>query len=237
MTPCTESLWHCYRKTGSISLRNRLAIANDKLALAIAHRWARQCPEPVEDLAQIGRIGLIKAIQKFDPTKGVAFSSFAVPYISGEIQHFLRDHWDSVKVPRRVGEKASAVKRDARRMLDMGRVVQLDQVAVAHGIDRDRWAWMAQATARKTIVSLEETLHLSAADDSDDSDRQLLKQELLEKLAALPRLQYQCLTERYFAQLSDETIAKTHNLSVVQVQALILQAITQLREQLQEAAV
>ena len=66
-----------------------------------AHHWVNQCAESYEDLLQVGCIGLIRAIERFDTTKGSAFSSFAMPYIRGEIQHYLRDRSYSVRIPRR----------------------------------------------------------------------------------------------------------------------------------------
>ena len=84
-----------------LALRNRLVKLNAGLVRKIAHRVSHQCAEPYEDLEQIGYIGLIRAIERFDPTQGCAFSSFAVPYIRGEMLHFLRDRGSSIKVPRR----------------------------------------------------------------------------------------------------------------------------------------
>ncbi|MHC5732641.1 MAG: sigma-70 family RNA polymerase sigma factor, partial [Nostoc sp.] len=80
--------------------RNILARNNEKLIHQVAHRMSQVCREPYEDLFQIGYIGLIKACDRFDPSTGHAFSSFAMPYIQGEIQHFLRDQWQSIKIPR-----------------------------------------------------------------------------------------------------------------------------------------
>ena len=81
-----------------LALRNRLVKLNAGLVRKIAHRVSHQCAEPYEDLEQIGFIGLIRAIERFNPTQGCAFSSFAVPYIRGEMLHFLRDRGSAIKV-------------------------------------------------------------------------------------------------------------------------------------------
>lgn len=90
-----------YDRTGSVEVRNRLVSLNAGLVRKIAHRVSYQCSEPYEDLEQIGYLGLIRAIERFEPSQGCAFSSFAVPYIRGEILHFLRDRSTTVKIPRR----------------------------------------------------------------------------------------------------------------------------------------
>jgi RNA polymerase sigma-B factor len=236
LTRSTESVWHRYRQTRSITLRNRLTQQNDRLALKIAHRMSGQCAESIEDLAQIARIGLLKAVEKFDPDKGVAFSSFAVPYIQGEIQHFLRDHWGSVKVPRRTFEKVGAVKRDQSRLQTLGRVLELDEVASAHGLGKEQWEWMSAAVQRKPLVSLEDALHLTAEDEADELERKRLHRAVLQKIALLPKLKRDCLVERYFSCLSEEIIARRHRLSVPQIQTLINEALAQLQTQLQEQA-
>ncbi|MEO0410055.1 MAG: sigma-70 family RNA polymerase sigma factor, partial [Cyanobacteria bacterium P01_A01_bin.135] len=99
-TKSIELLMEYYRNP-SVKLRNQLVQLNVGLVRKIAHRISHQCAEPYEDLEQIGHIGLIRAIERFDPTQGCAFSSFAVPYIRGEMLHFLRDRGSSVRVPRR----------------------------------------------------------------------------------------------------------------------------------------
>ncbi|MEO0376756.1 MAG: sigma factor, partial [Cyanobacteria bacterium P01_A01_bin.17] len=81
----TMELLVAYRRQPSVRLRNRLVRLNMGLVRTIAHRLARQCAEPYEDLEQCGSLGLIAAIERFDPTQGYAFSSFAVPNIRGDI--------------------------------------------------------------------------------------------------------------------------------------------------------
>ena len=90
-----------YQKNPSAQIRNQLVQLNLGLVRREAHHWINQCTESYEDLLQVGCIGLIRAIERFDMSKGHAFSSFAIPYIRGEIQHYLRDRGSSVRIPRR----------------------------------------------------------------------------------------------------------------------------------------
>lgn len=233
MSLTTETAWNQYRASRSIRLRNKLATENDGLVYKVAHRFARQCPEPLEDLAQIGRIGLLKAVERFDPDAGAAFSSFAVPYIQGELMHWARDKWQHLKVPRRAFEDAGSVKRVQKQMAKAGRVITLDESAEAVGISKHRWEWIAEATQRKQMASLDEVLEL--ADESDDNEqRRCLHQRLLAAVATLPELQRRLVTEKFFQQLSDEAIAKIERLSLLQVQATIEMAILKLKTDLEE---
>ena len=88
-----------YHNKPSVRVRNQLVQLNVGLVRKIAHRVSHQCAEPYEDLEQIGYLGLIRAIERFNPHQGCAFSSFAVPYIRGEMLHFLRDRAGTVKIP------------------------------------------------------------------------------------------------------------------------------------------
>lgn len=234
-----ESAWRSRRQGGRSSVRDRNSLAhqNDKLALKIAHRMAGQCAEEVEDLAQIARIGLLKACAKYEPDKGVAFSSFAVPYIQGEIQHFLRDHWGTVKVPRRAFETAAKVKAIQKTFAKSGREVDAAKVASALGICSEKWRFIAEATQRKPVASLDEMLTpLADEDDSEQCDREALRSELLKRVACLPKLERECLIEFYWGQLSEDAIARKHRTTAEMVHRLLEQAMADLLDQLKDVA-
>lgn len=93
-------LFQAYQATANPAVRNKIMKINLGLVRKEAHYWGNQCNESFEDLVQIGCIGLLRAVERFDPNKGNAFSSFAIPYIRGEIQHYLRDKSCAVKIPR-----------------------------------------------------------------------------------------------------------------------------------------
>lgn len=90
-----------YRQSQDLEVRNQIVQLNFGLVRKEAHHYAQQSQENYEDLLQVGCIGLINAIERFDTLKGNAFSSFAMPYIKGEIQHYLRDRSNAVRIPRR----------------------------------------------------------------------------------------------------------------------------------------
>lgn len=232
MATTTEAAWHQYRATGDRRLRDRLVQQNDRLALKQAHRMARQCSEPFEDLAQIARIGLIRAVERYNPDHGVAFSSFAVPHIKGEIQHFLRDHWGVVKVARRDFEKAASVERTWGKFKKQNQDVPKPKIAAAMGIDADRWREITESTKRKPIACIDDLpIADNLAADASDSN---LDQRLMLEVAKLSQLKRECVIAHYFSNLSPAMIAQQQGVAVEQVQQALDDAIAHLQCQLQD---
>jgi RNA polymerase sigma-B factor len=99
----TESLrlFKDYQNTRKPEIRNQIVQMNFGLVRKEAFHWLNNCNESYEDLIQVGSLGLLRAVERFETEKGSAFSSFAIPYIRGEIQHYLRDKSSTVKIPRR----------------------------------------------------------------------------------------------------------------------------------------
>jgi RNA polymerase sigma-B factor len=113
----SATLLQDYQKSRSATIRNQLVTLNFGLVRKEAHYWTNQCTESYEDLLQVGAIGLIRAIERFDLSKGHAFSSFATPFIRGEIQHYLRDKGVMVRIPRRwlaLQQQAVGISRSLR---------------------------------------------------------------------------------------------------------------------------
>ncbi len=110
-------LFQQYQKKSTTQIRNQIMELNFGLVKKEAHHWVNQCNESFEDLLQVGSIGLIRAIERFNVEKGNAFSSFATPYIRGEIQHYLRDKSPTLRIPRRwleLRQKSIAFVHDFR---------------------------------------------------------------------------------------------------------------------------
>ncbi|HEY9648270.1 MAG TPA: sigma-70 family RNA polymerase sigma factor [Chroococcidiopsis sp.] len=212
----------------------KLVKANDGLAKKVAHRMSQQCAEPFEDLLQLARIGLIKACQRFDPGEGNAFSSFAVPYIRGEIQHFLRDHWQHLKVPRRAFELVGKVKRDQKAMADMGRSLPLVDVAIAHGMSAQEWQWLEDAVQRKPLVNIDDLAHI-ASDVSDDTDASYrnLREPLFAAIARLPWQTGEIVIDHWIGGMTEEKIARAQRLTVTEVRAILSSALVTLKNELE----
>lgn len=200
-------IWIEYANTRNPALLNQLIKGNERLVYKVAHRWIGRCCDPLEDLVQIGSIGLLKAIERFDPHSGVAFSSFAVPYINGEILHHIRDHFDLLKMPRSVFEEANKVRRLKEKMAKAGRVVSEDEAAAALGISGDRWQWVRDASKRKAVSSLDESFDQVA--ESEDLSEPPLSAQIHQAIASLPKAQRESIMARFFgtgSQSSDALI-------------------------------
>ena len=232
----TSELFQAYRENQTIDLRNRIAELNDRLAIRIAQRCQANCNLPLDDLIQLSRIGLIAAIKAFDPARGAAFSSFAVPYCRGEIQHYLRDHKNLVKAPRRWQEASDSARAVQRAAAANGREISLDHAATCGlGLTQLKWQAIDQATQSQPICSIDEDETLQIAAESSQSieeqeENEAIKAAIQKQLDKLPVLIRECILERYWAELNDEIIAKRHSISVVKVKALIDEGLLKLRE-------
>ncbi|MBW4650421.1 MAG: RNA polymerase sigma factor SigF [Kastovskya adunca ATA6-11-RM4] len=145
-----------YKQLSSAETRNRLVQLNFGLVRKEAHHWVNQCNESYEDLIQVGCIGLIRATERFDLTKGHAFSSFAIPYIRGEIQHYLRDKGGCVRIPRRwleLRQQAVIVTEEWRSRYN--RQPTDAQIAVALDIPLSEWQEIKLAHQNREPLSLD----------------------------------------------------------------------------------
>ena len=166
----TMELLMSYRQQPSVHLRNRLVKINMGLVRKVAHRLAHQCAEPYEDLEQCGYIGLITAIERFDPSQGYAFSSFAVPYIRGEILHFLRDRANTVRIPRR-WQQLNRDGQKARQALVMklGRQPSDLEIAAEMNVDVDEWRSVKLAASNRVPLSLNARVPSSSHQQADSA--------------------------------------------------------------------
>lgn len=148
-----------YYQNPSIGLRNKLVSLHTGLVRKIAHQFSHQCTEPYEDLEQIGYLGLIRAIERFNPKQGYAFSSFAVPYIRGEIMHFLRDRSGLVKIPRRWQEVYNQGQKVRRELtITLGRCPTDTELARQLNVSIQEWYDSNLAAQNRMALSLDSTI-------------------------------------------------------------------------------
>jgi len=161
----TLEILQAYRANPSIKLRNQLVNLNIGLVRREAYHWKNQCQESFEDLMQVGSIGLINAIERFDVSKGNAFSSFAVPYIKGEIQHYLRDKSPTVRMPRAwLTTYNQGCKIIRNKRTETGREPSSQEVANELGITISEWYDIKLACQNRSPISLD-----TPVDQSEDS--------------------------------------------------------------------
>lgn len=189
-----------YAQRPSLALRNQLVLLNQGLVRQVAHRLSRQCAEPYEDLEQVGYLGLIRAIERFDPRQGKAFSSFAMPYIRGEILHHLRDKGTVLRIPRRWQElhtKGKALQRQLTGQL--GRSPQPEEMAAGLAVSLAEWQECQRIYQKAFVVSLDGTLSASSADsclafldtlpDRQEQDQRVWEEECLQVQGAIAQLE------------------------------------------------
>jgi len=228
-------------KAGDSYARDRLINCNLKLVFNLVKRFQNRGYD-LEDLFQIGCIGLIKAIDKFDPGYDVKFSTYAVPMIVGEIRRFLRDD-NPVKVSRSVKETAYKIQQ-MRDMLTarLGREPSVGEVAAELGLSREEVVIALEAA--QAPASIYETLHQDDGDpvylldqlrDKEDGDAPWLERisvkELLDNLPERDRL---IISWRFFEDKTQSDIALRLGLSQVQVSRLERQALKKLKEMMEK---
>jgi RNA polymerase sigma-B factor len=232
-----------YQKQPSTAMRNQLVQMNLGLVRKEAHRWVNQCTESFDDLLQVGSIGLIRAIERFEPSKGHAFSSFAVPYIRGEIQHYLRDKSPQVKIPRRwqdLQRQAISVNREMRSQLNRAPVD--DEMAIALGITQGEWQEVKLTAYNRSIVSLDapiqhdENESTSIGDllpDSQYRSFQLAQEDQIRLQQALSQLEKrtcEVLEFVFFHDLTQKETADLLGISAVTVSRQVKKGLTALKD-------
>ncbi|MBD1918874.1 MULTISPECIES: sigma-70 family RNA polymerase sigma factor [Cyanophyceae] len=229
--PLALALFRSYKANPNQRLRDRLVVANMGLVEKVARRFTHQCQVEFEDLRQEGAIGLTRAVEEFDPEKGYAFSSFAIPKIRSEIMHYMRDKgWGQVRPPRRTVEDYAKVKGTQRRLTAMGRPMPADEVAEGLGFTGAQWKFIETAREQPAPISLDDSpIELEAEAAPEEAGQAWI----FERLAELPQQQYECVVESVFGQLADEAIARRKKLEPAAVRALITAGLESLKTQVE----
>ena len=228
-------------KKGDIEARERLVNCNLKLIFNLVQRFAHRGYE-LEDLFQIGTIGLIKAIDKFDFSYGVKFSTYAVPMIIGEIRRFLRDD-HPIKVPRSYKELIYKINRSRENLsLELKRDPTINEIAADIGVDNEEVIMALEAV--QSPSSIHDTLYQDDSDPIYVLDQLCVEKEntpvwleniaLKQVLDKLPPREKQVLVLRFFEDKTQSEIAKIMSLSQVQISRIERAALHRLRQILNE---
>ncbi|MEM1278790.1 MAG: RNA polymerase sigma factor SigF [Cyanobacteria bacterium P01_D01_bin.6] len=238
-----------YKNQPSVELRNRLVRLNAGLVRKIAHRVSHQCSEPYEDLEQIGYLGLIRAIERFNPVQGCAFSSFAVPYIRGEMLHFLRDRGTTVKIPRRWQDlQKEAQKCQGEMIRQLGRQPSDHEMAHALSVSVEEWREVKMANKNRMPLSLDATVchqidsSITLGDTLPDTYYQRMqlleedRQQLQRAMAQLEDKTRSAIEYVFFNGLSRKEVAERIGVSPMTVTRRIQRGIDQMITYLQPQA-
>lgn len=214
-------------------VRNHLALA-DRIALRYAGRG-----QPYEDLQQVAYLGLVMAARRFDPTRGVAFATFAHATVSGELKKWFRDHAWPLRVARPVQETYLAVRAALDDMsVSLGRSPTTTELAATVGVTEEQVVEALDAGSTLRLDSLD-----APAAGSDDNDRRhdvafeetafdLVEERtwLLPALRALPPREREIVRLRFAEGLPQSAIAARVGVSQMHVSRLLTKALATLRE-------
>jgi RNA polymerase sigma-B factor len=218
-------------------IRARIVAQHMKLARRIARRYANR-GEPVEDLEQSALVGLVKAINGYDPLRGHDFLAYARPMMNGEVKRHFRDQTWAVRVPRKVQEgRAELSQAVAALSQRLGRPPAAEELAAELRLSEEDLAHLREASAAYSALSLsmpdgpDETRtladRLGAADDALDAvdDRESLHP----LLDALPPRELRLILLRFFGNQTQAEIAAQLGVSQMQVSRLLAATLTRLR--------
>ena len=235
-----RELFRQFRETGDPEVRQELIEAHLGLVEYLARRFAGR-GEPLEDLVQVATIGLIKAVDRFDPDREVEFSTYATPTIAGELKRHFRDKGWAVRVPRRLQELNLQLGEIIGHLSQkLGRSPTVAEMAEAAGTTEEEVLEGLDSAHAYTLTSLdaptgEEDLALREQIGSEDETLELLeyRTSLMPLLDQLPPRERTMLYLRFFKGMTQSEIADRLGISQMHVSRLLARTLAQLREGLE----
>jgi RNA polymerase sigma-B factor len=224
-------------------LRKSLVEAHMGLARKVAHRKAKTSPESYEDLEQIAVEGLINAVNRYNPLKVnpetgrvAAFSSYAMPFIAGEIGHFERDDYRGrVRVPRAWLELHQKVQRIQLQLTKGTPRIEMAEEAIALGLgcDAAKWEEIQAAIAQKAAVSFESLI----GEPAQARDRAAEWAITAKSVQSLREPHRTCVVERFWAGRDVAEIAAANGWAESQVEEWLSESAIELRRRLEQEGI
>jgi RNA polymerase sigma-B factor len=231
--------WH---EDGDRAARAELAERMLPLARSLARRYIGK-GEPLDDLEQVASLGLLKAIDRFDVSRDVRFTTFAVPTIAGELKRHFRDRGWMLRVPREVQELSARVVRVRDTVTrDLGRSPTVEELAGALGAGVEQVLEALRAADSYRMMSLDEPLAEGAAAleaiGGDDEGYELAEHRVLlaPGLEGLGAREREIVRLRYCEGLTQREIARAVGVSQMHVSRLIRRSIDSLRDAIEPVA-
>ena len=223
-----------YRRTRDRTLRNELVEEHMRLAEFLARRFVHR-GEPLDDLRQVALVGLLKAVERFEPDRGLQFSSFAMPTIVGELKRHFRDRGWAVRVPRRVQELHLELDRTiAALSQELGRPPTPSEIAARAGVQEEDVLESMEASSLYRLPSIDA---IRSGDDAAGApaerigdldpemgavDNRLAVGELL---SLLPEREQTIVYLRFFEGLTQSEIAEHVGISQMHVSRLLVRSL------------
>lgn len=226
-------------RQGDMKAREELIAGNLRLVLSVIQKFSGR-GENMDDLFQVGCVGLIKAIENFDPSHGVCFSTYGVPMISGEVRRYLRD-LSPLRVSRSMRDTAYRVLQVKERLCaENGREPDVEEIAKALGIKRSEVVFALDAVCDP--ISLYEPIYTDGAEsmcvmdqvsDTHNTDDSWLEQiALSEAMKSLNEREKRILALRFYDGRTQMEVANEVGISQAQVSRLEKNAINHIKKQI-----
>jgi RNA polymerase sigma-B factor len=224
--------------TGDRGVRDELVQAHIGLAEYLARRFANR-GEPMDDLVQVALIGLVKAVNRFDPNRGVEFSTYATHTIAGELKRHFRDKGWAVRAPRRMQELYLRLAQVVNSLgQQLGRSPTIAELAAETQVSEEEVLEALEAGQAYRFASLD--VPKAGGEDGDtlaeglgEEDRDLANAEsrvvLSPLITKLPPRQRQIIRLRFFEGLTQSEIASRLGISQMHVSRLLARSVTELR--------
>ncbi len=230
-----------YERTGDPALREELILRFEPLARSLAHRYASRS-EPLEDLEQVAREGLIKAIDRYDSSRSTTFGSYATPVILGHIRHHFRDNTQRIHLSRGLQERTARVTEEiAKAQLELGRAPTADEIAVRTGLEAEKVEEALVANETRSPRSFEaparadgESVALSELVGSTDRGFDRVEATLTAAPAELSERDRRVLWLRFGQSLTQRAIGERIGASQMQVSRILRRTLSEMLGSLQE---
>ena len=229
--------------TGSGDERERLVLDHLGLVRSVAARF-KYSGESLEDLQQIGTIGLIKAIDRFDASREVKLTTYAVPFIAGEIHHYLRDRASVVRIPRGLQERAvTTTTAESELASELSRSPTISELAERTGLTPEQIIEAQELGRSRRVQSLDQASDpngndapsIAASLGSEDSELETFADRAMiaDAIESLSGREKVVVGLRFLSDMTQSQIADRLNCSQMQVSRLQTRALRKLRVRLE----
>ena len=238
-----ETLLRLYAEGRSQTLRSELVDRYASFATALASRFPSR-RDDADDIRQVAMIGLVKALDRFDPSTGVAFTTFAWATIHGELKRYQRDHTWAVRVPRSLQERYLLVHAIVEELsTEHGRSPRIDEIAAKVGLSNEEVIEAIDLGEARSATSIDvesDEGYAPAASALAVRDPGMagaeLRADLAELLSVLPPREREIIRLRFIDDLTQAEIGAQLGLSQMHVSRLLRQSISKLRQQAEPAS-